>query len=450
VGAVISIEGLSLTNRALNALNSIVMYGANLLWPVRLNYFYAFDEAPPARTFFLGALVAIISTAALWRRRRKTYLLTGWLWYLVMLLPVLGLVQVGSAARADRYTYLPSIGLLIALVWLVSEIVPRTKICRAWLAAFGVAVLVALALATRHQLPAWENGITLCEHSIAIEPRDARSHFNLGCTLEKLGDRDGAIPHFTAAIALSPAYTKAHNNLGSALASKGDFAGAEPHFRAALQLNPDHTAARLNLVRSLASQGKLAEALEQLAATQQKDKSSPAVLALTGDVLLGLGRLRDAAPYLAQLAQANPSPELHAKIATLYIQINEPKNAVVHYRAALTLKPDWEQVLNNLAWTLATNPDVAVRNGAEAVRLAGRACELTQNQQPGFLATLAAAQAEAGQFDQAIATAQKALDLANQSGNAQLAASIAPLHATFSNRQPYHAPPAPPAAANPK
>ena len=450
VGAVISVEGLSLTNRAANALNSIVRYCTDLLWPARLNFFYAFDEPLLARTLLWFALIGLVTLAAWWLRRLKPYLLTGWLWYLVMLVPVLGLVQVGSAARADRYTYLPSIGLLIALVWLASEIVPRTKIGRILLATMGVGILTALALTTRHQLQFWQNGITLCERSIALEPRDARSHFNLGCTLEKLGDRDGAIPHFTAAIALSPAYTKAHNNLGSALAGKGDFAGAETHFRAALQINASHTSARLNLVRALASQGKLAEALAQLEGTPPKDQSSPAVLALTGDVLLGLGKVREAAPYLVRLAQGNPSPDLHAKIATLYIQLADPQTAVTHYRAALQLKPDWEQVLNNLAWTLATNPDPALRNGAEAVSLAGRACALTQNQQPGFLATLAAAQAEAGLFDQAVVTAQKALDLANHSGNAQLAAGIAPLHATFVNRQPYHTPPVSPAAPGAK
>ena len=417
------------------------MYTADTIWPDRLNPFYAFDPVTAGWTVLLLALVGGVTAATLWRVRSDPFLLTGWFWFVIMLGPVLGLVQVGSQARADRYTYLPSIGLVMALVWLGSSWLPKTKAVRGALGAGTLAALVALTLATRQQLQFWKNAITYCERSVAIEPRDARSHFNLGCTLEKLGDRDGAIKHFEAAIASSAAYTKAHNNLGSALAGKGDFARAEFHFREALNLNTNHTSARMNLARALLSQRKVAAAVDVLQAAPEKDRALPALQAMTGDLLLQLGRVREALPYFELLLKADPVAELHAKIAQLNIQLNEPKAALGHYRAALKLKPDWAEVLNNLAWTLATNPDATVRNGAEAIGYGERACELTQRGQPVFLITLAAAYAEAGQFEQALATSQQAMQLATQTGNTQLLASLTPLHNAFQNRQAYHTPP---------
>lgn len=446
VGAVVSVEHVSPLVRVVNALNSLVMYTANTIWPDRLNPFYAFDPITPGWTALLLIAVGGATVAAFWFARRRPFLVTGWLWYVVMLGPVLGLVQVGSQARADRYTYLPGIGLVLALVWLASSLLPRNRSVRAGLGLATLAALVGLGLATRHQLQFWKNAIVYCQRSVTIEPRDARSHFNLGCTLEKMGDRDGAIQHFEAAIATSAAYTKAHNNLGSALAGKGDFAGAELHFREALMLNTNHTSARMNLARALLSQRKVAEAVAVLQAAPEKDRALPALQAMTGDLLLQLGRVREAVPYFEQLLKADPVAELHAKIAGLRIQLNEPKAALEHFRTAVKLKPDWVEVLNNLAWTLATNPDPAVRNGAEAVGYAERACELTQRGQPVFLITLAAAYAEAGQFEQAKSTSQQAMQLASQSGNTQLVTSLTPLHSAFQNRQPYHTPP--PATAN--
>ncbi len=446
VGAVVSVEHVSPLVRVVNALNSLVMYTANTIWPDRLNPFYAFDPITPGWTALLLIAVGGATVVAFWFARRRPFLVTGWLWYVVMLGPVLGLVQVGSQARADRYTYLPGIGLVLALVWLASSLLPRNRSVRAGLGLATLAALVGLGLATRHQLQFWKNAIVYCQRSVTIEPRDARSHFNLGCTLEKMGDRDGAIQHFEAAIATSAAYTKAHNNLGSALAGKGDFAGAELHFREALMLNTNHTSARMNLARALLSQRKVADAVEVLQAAPEKDRALPALQAMTGDLLLQLGRVREAVPYFEQLLKADPVAELHAKIAGLRIQLNEPKAALEHFRTAVKLKPDWVEVLNNLAWTLATNPDPAVRNGAEAVGYAERACELTQRGQPVFLITLAAAYAEAGQFEQAKSTSQQAMQLASQSGNTQLVTSLTPLHSAFQNRQPYHTPP--PATAN--
>jgi protein O-mannosyl-transferase len=441
VGAVISVEKIPLATRVVNAFNSIVMYSANTLWPERLNPFYAFDTPTVAWTALLVLCVTGVTTLALWWGRQKPFFFVGWFWFVIMLVPVLGLVQVGSQARADRYTYLPSIGLLIALVWLMISLAPKAKFIRASLAVLLAIALVGLSLTTQHQLKFWKNAITYCERSVAIEPRDARSHFNLGCTLEKLGDHDRAIKHFEAAIATSAAYIKAHNNLGSALAGKGDFAGATEHFREAVRLNPHHTSARLNLARSLVSQGRLAEAVAELQAAPPEDPPVPALFGMAADLLLRLGRTREAIAALEQLLKINPAAELHEKVAMLNVQIGEAKLAVAHYHAALKMKPDWAEVLNNLAWTLATHSDASVRNGPEAILLAQRACKLTQYGQPVFLVTLAAAYAEAGKFDEAISNSQKALDVATQAGNTQLVASITPLHNTFVSRQPFHTPP---------
>ena len=439
VGAVITVELIPLGTRLVNTLNSIVMYAVNTAWPDRLNPFYAFDTPTVGWTVFLLLAVGGTTFAAICFAHTKPFLLAGWFWFVVMLGPILGLIQVGSQARADRYTYLPGIGLVIALVWLVSSVAPKNKGLRCALGLVLLAALTALSLATRHQLQFWKNAITYCERSVAIEPRDAQSHFNLGCTLEKLGDRDGAIKHFEAAIATSAAYTKAHNNLGAALAGKGDSAGAEVHFRQALKLNPGHTSARMNLARSLVSQGKLAEAARELQAAPEKDQALPALQAMAGDLLLQLGRVAEALQYFEALLKVDPVAELHAKIAGLNIQLNQPAAAVKHFREAVKLKPDWAQVLNDLAWTLATNPDGTVRNGAEAIAYGEHACKLTQHGQPVFLITLAAAYAEAGQFDKAIATADKAVQLATQTGNAQLATNMAPLRDAFANRQPFRA-----------
>lgn len=274
-GALKDVTRYPITQRVVNATVSVARYLSDLFWPAKLNYFYPFENFSVLEVGLAAGLILLITGLAWWQLQRRPFLAVGWCWFIVMLLPVIGLVQVGTQARADRYSYLPSIGFVLAVVWLVAEALENRKPWR-WTSG-GVVVLLLLACVgvTRSQLVHWRDGITICRRSIAIEPRDARSHYNLGCSLEALGDKAAATAHFREAVRIAPDYEKAHNNLGVALAESGDLRGAEPHFREVVRLNPKHLGAQRNLATMLTQQGRFAEAIPHFEALRKPDRPDP-------------------------------------------------------------------------------------------------------------------------------------------------------------------------------
>jgi len=294
-----SVEALPLGVRGANALTAIAAYLGKTLWPAGLAVYYPHPAGyPPGGSVALAALLVVaLSFLALRGWRRRPFLAVGWLWFLAMLVPVLGLVQVGQQAYADRYTYLPLIGLFLALAWGAPVIRSAVNLSPRLLSAGAAIVLVALTVATRVQAGYWVNTETLfgrtlaltrdnwviqnnfgtylfnagrndeaiahLQESVRINPRYALAQYNLGSALSARGQHEAAIERFLAALRLRPAYADARNNLGNALTALGRPEEAETHFREALKLRPDFAEAHYNFGNALAARGLWPEAAGQ-------------------------------------------------------------------------------------------------------------------------------------------------------------------------------------------
>ena len=255
-GAIGSLEAFPLGVRLANAIVSYAAYLGKLVWPVDLYvpYLHARGGIPAWQVAGAGALLGAISAVAVGLRARHPYLLVGWLWYLGTLVPVIGLVQAGEQAMADRFTYVPLIGVVVALVWLWPD---RAALPGVALAALLVALL---AVRTRSQIAVWQSSTTLFGHALAVEERNPIAHLNLGYALGDRGDLDAASRHFTRALELRPHSPRAHVGLGNVLVSRGRTEEAVAHYRDALAMEADSKHALANLGYALALQGRHDEA----------------------------------------------------------------------------------------------------------------------------------------------------------------------------------------------
>jgi tetratricopeptide (TPR) repeat protein len=267
--------------------------------------------------------------------------------------PIIGLVQVGGEAMADRYTYLPLIGPVVALVWTAAEWFSRVRIQRILLPAAAIIILAGLALLSARQLQYWQNTITLFAHNIEVTPGNSSAEFTLGLGYEHSGDTNRAVVCYRTAKIIAPDDFQNRRNLAALLAREGHSTAAEDEYRSLAAQEPAECRDRLGLSGVLAAQGRTGEAIDELNETAR-------------------------------------------------------------------LNPDCIDAFNNLAWMLATSPHAEFRDGPRAMALAQHACELTQFHQTIYIGTLGAAQAEAGKFDDAIATAQRACAVATESGETNL------------------------------
>jgi len=263
-GATHTLMDVSMDARLANAAMGYASYISKAFWPVNLAVLYPLHKEPRYAGGWGALLILVILSVAAWRAAsRKPYLLVGWLWFVGMLVPVIGLVQVGNQSIADRYTYLPLIGLSLAVVWGVSDVLASRRL--QFLAfPLGITALLFLGGATYRQVAYWRDTRTLFEHALAVTQRNFIIQNNLGVFLEEEGNSDEAIGHYREALAISPRYAEAHNNLGAALAPQGHLDEAIIHFRETLRLNPRFLDARYNLGMALAAQGKKAEAEDEL------------------------------------------------------------------------------------------------------------------------------------------------------------------------------------------
>jgi Flp pilus assembly protein TadD len=261
-GAVKELVVLPIGRRVANALVAYVTYIGKGLWPNRLAAIYPYPISIAAWQVVAAVLVLTsITTLAIRARRRHPYVLVGWLWYVVTLLPVIGLIQVGSQPIADRYTYVPLIGLFIIVAWGVPDLLAVWRWQMRAPPAAGVLVIVACTAAARAQVQHWRNSVALWEHAIAVTTANYRAQGNLGHALATQGRLEEAVSHYTEAVRIHPGYAEAHNNLGLALARQGKIDEAFPHYVEALRLVPDYFEAHSNLGAALAGQERYADAV---------------------------------------------------------------------------------------------------------------------------------------------------------------------------------------------
>ena len=256
-GAIASLESYPLAARLENVVVSYAAYLWKLVWPAALYVPYVWPPGGFSGWHVTGGgvLLAAITAIALAVRAARRYLLVGWLWYLGTLVPVIGLVQAGDQPMADRFTYVPLIGVVVALVWLIPSRVPRLA------AAAAAIVLVLLAARTRAQIAFWHDPLTLFEHTLAYEERTPAAHLNLGYAYGSRGDLDAARRHFERTLELQPFSARAHAGLGNVLVGRDRFEEAEAHYRKALEIVPAFEDALTNLGFALARQGRYDEAI---------------------------------------------------------------------------------------------------------------------------------------------------------------------------------------------
>ena len=264
-GAVGWIEQLPMLSRFNNAIVAYIVYMRQMFWPAGLAVFYPHPEnrLPPWQISLALTVLAAITTAAVILRRKVPYFIIGWFWYLGMLVPVIGLVQVGWQGHADRYTYLPQIGLYIAGTWAVADLTDSWRRQGILLTAAALLVIAALSWSARIQTSYWRDSETLFTHALAVTKNNDVAENNLGIIFLEKGKLDEAIFRLQAAIDLRPENGPAHNNLAKALLQKGELAQAMVHYRKFLEIEPQNVEARNILGTALIQQGHVREAVEQ-------------------------------------------------------------------------------------------------------------------------------------------------------------------------------------------
>ena len=487
--AMIPMDVVPLSARIANAVVAYVAYIGQFFYPSGLAVFYPYpSEGLPTWKIVVGvAALVIVSAVALLGRRRMPYLFVGWFWYLGMLVPVIGLMQVGSQAMADRYTYLPQIGLCVALAWGAAKLAAGWRYER-W--AYGVAsalVLVCLATCAYRRTAFWRNNETLWNRAIACTTGNVFAHNNLGAALASEKNVDAAIAHFRKATAIAPtfaisyenlgvaleasgkseeaaaAYRRAelspyfkaiaqyqkalkirpnsclvHNNLGNALAACGHVDEATAEYRTALKINPNYASAHSNLANILAGQGRNDEAIAEYKKAIALDPNRADAHNNFGAVLADQGRLGEAIAKFQKALDIEPDfADAHGNLGTALSKQGKIADAMIHWREAVRLQPSNPRAVNRLAWAMATRPEPSIRNGAEAVELAQWAVQLSHSHEPVPLDTLAAAYAQVGRFADATKTAKKALDLASRRADKELAASIKTKIALYEAHTPF-------------
>jgi tetratricopeptide (TPR) repeat protein len=402
--AVVSLETVPLHYRLKSVPLAYVEYLEKIFWPSKLAIFYPLHEKIPAATVALSvALLVLISLAALWLYRTRPYLFTGWFWFLGTLVPVIGLVQVGGAALADRYSYLPSVGIFIAVTFAACDLAAHFKISKKILAGTAIFILVACVATMENQLQHWRNSVTLFQHALAVTADNDVARDNLGVALEQQGRLAEAAEQYRAAAKLEPDRYQGHHNLANALDRLGHPAEALAEHREAVRLGPDVQFLHHVLGLSLVTAGQDDEALKEFSKAAQLD-----------------------AHY----------PWPHVEIAKIYLRQNRDPNALDELRTALRIDPDDISILTFTAQVLAASENPAARDGQAAFALAAKANALANGRQPNVLDVLGMACAELGKFDDAQMAAQTALDTASAL-NPKNVAPIQQRLQLYKNHQPW-------------
>jgi Flp pilus assembly protein TadD len=354
-GAVETVEAFPFTIRISNALVSYVSYMGKMIWPQSLAVFYPHPgtSLPGWQTVAAGLLLICITIGVIRAGRKRAYLTVGWLWYLGTLVPVIGLVQVGAQALADRYTYVPLIGLFIMISWFIPDLLAAWRHRGIVLGGAAVTVVSALMVCTWMQLQHWKNDLTLFEHAITVTSNNYLAHDSLGNALAEQGKLDQAITHYNAALRIKPNSLNTHNNLGVAFLEGGDIDKALTHYYAALRLKSDSAETHNNLGVAFFSMGQLNKAISHYLTAIELDPTFGKAYNNLGNVLFQQGKLDEAIiQYHKALEIKTNYPEAHNNLGAALAQQGKLNEAIIQFEKALWLKPDYAQARKNLELAL--------------------------------------------------------------------------------------------------
>jgi Flp pilus assembly protein TadD len=350
VGAIKSLETFPLASRIANALVSYVNYMAKMMWPHRLAVYYPYPETIPVwQVAGSGILLLGISVMVIKAVKNRPYLVIGWLWYLGTLVPVIGLVQVGSQAMADRYTYLSLIGLFIMIAWGVPSILAGWRHERTVFAIASAILLLGCMVGTWRQVGHWQNSITLFQHTVRVTKDNHFAHNNLGVALSRSGRLAEATYHYSQALRLKPDRAEVHNNLGNALAAQGSVDRAVDHFYQALAIDANNARAYNNLGNLLANQGKTEEAINHYNEALRLEPDYVGAHYNLGTALAEQGRTELAIKHLTEALRLMPYwAGAHNNLGILLERRGRLDEAIDHYQEALRLDPGYGKARDNL------------------------------------------------------------------------------------------------------
>jgi len=406
-GAVSSLKAIPLDARITNAIVSYISYIGKMIWPANLAVFYPHPGMIPHWQILGAVLFLVIVTLIVLRMARSfPYVAVGWLWYLGTMVPVIGIVQVGLQGMADRYTYVPLIGLFIMSAWSMGDLVKKWLYPSFTFIIFTFIILSVFSYTTWMNLRYWQNGVLLFNHARSSTDDNATVHYLLGLALSEIGKVENAQYHYTEALKINPRFPDVHNNLGMMLFNQGKIDDAIGHYNEAIRINPNHGKAIWNLGNALLRKGKREEASVQYARVLQvnaedagahlnlgnimasqgnlngamthfreairlKDDNVKAIIGL-GNVLVMQGNFAEAMVWYSKAVKIVPDDaEVHYDMGTIMASQGKLDEAIAYFREAIRISPDYAKAHNNLgsALLLQGKRQEAITHFREALRL---------------------------------------------------------------------------------
>jgi protein O-mannosyl-transferase len=359
-GAVSTLEQAPFRMRVANAMISYVRYLGKILWPTKLAILYPLQIFPAWTWMASLAVLLVLSFAAVATARRRPWFFVGWFWFLGTLVPVIGLVQVGKQSMADRYTYMPAVGIFMVLAWGCGEVVERWPRLRPVAIAAGTICLCAFAGMTVVQLQYWKDSVTLFTRALEVTPANAMALNNLALGLERRGKPAEAIAQYKRALQIEPQSVPSFHLMGLNLASQGDYPDAIECYNHALGITDDPSI-RYNLGNALAAEGKFAEAEAQYTKALSADPDSADIHNNLGAMLARQGRLDEAMGHFESALRLQPDyPEAQDQLAGIYQKKGRLDLARIHYAEAVRLKPDLAHAQLKLGLVMAQQGDIAM------------------------------------------------------------------------------------------
>jgi protein O-mannosyl-transferase len=359
-GAVGSVLLLPLNQRIKNAIYSCFVYLEKTFWPANLAVFYPHPEGSLALwRVAAAAIILLLITALVWRHRKVRFLVAGWFWYLGTLVPVIGVIQVGRQAMADRYAYLPLMGIFVMIVWLAADLAER----HAWLQTFalpiGVVALCGFVAVSYTQIGYWQNSYTLFTHALAVTPDNAIAEDNLGTALVAMGQPERSAVHFAAAVRMAPQLSSPHYNLGTVLHREQQFAQAASEYQLAVRtaaVPAEAAQAHNNLAVLYLQTSRIPEALAEFDLAIALSPTEQNSFIGRGTIELQQGRLDAALADFIHAASIAPSPLANLWLGRAYELRGNSSAAIAAYQDALRLAPGFAEAQNRLNALHAKTP----------------------------------------------------------------------------------------------
>ena len=385
-----------------------------MIFPVHLAFFYPYPPLHSQIPLFFVALVLIIAVSCFVLRYKSShpYLVVGWLWYMVTLLPVIGIVQVGMQSMADRYTYIPLTGLFIMAAWGVPELFPkRWRLKKAFIGGLAAVLLCGFSVLAWRQAETWKNSIALFTHAISVNPNNAVAHSNLGFVLSEKGDTDQAIFHYQKSLEISPRQPDIHGALGMLLLEKNHRDDkAFFHLKTALQLEPENKTALYNLGTALLNRENIPEAIVYLQKAVTSDPENEKAHFNLGKALFRKGDHDQAVFHLKRAIALNPDHDkAHLMLGGIFLGKKDWENAEQHLKKAIATNPE-SALAHHYAGLLALQK----KDPASAAEHFTTVLALDPDSMDAHY-QLAAIYAESGRYDSALAHIRSAVEL--QPGN---------------------------------